>query len=210
MIRLMVCGFAATLLATVSVAQTGGWADGLTSIRTGQPLVTDWGRHNLDLAAYREGYAVVVDRHGDPIRPGGRPFEGGERLLATGDRQTDPNVRAYAQVLSIIGPMRDALLYDFSATSRDEWDELTRILTLNGIKTSPAASISRRAILSSSQVYDYAASNPQDGSAVMRYFEEAELELKCLAFQGFDFVNPEGVNHCAQHGLVEGSGLRIE
>lgn len=44
---------------------------------------------------------------------------------------------------------------------------------------------------------------------MMKYLEEAELELKCLAFKGFNFTNPEGDNHCVIHGLAEGSGLKL-
>jgi hypothetical protein len=41
----------------------------------------------------------------------------------------------------------------------------------------------------------------------MRYLEEAELELKCLAFQDFDFTNPEGGNYCVENGIDSGSGI---
>ena len=44
---------------------------------------------------------------------------------------------------------------------------------------------------------------------MMKYLEEAELELKCLAFTNFDFTNPEGENHCEIHGIAQGSGLLI-
>ena len=47
-----------------------------------------------------------------------------------------------------------------------------------------------------------------------RYFsdiplEEAELELKCLAFKDFDFTNPEGRNHCEAHNIEVGSGINL-
>jgi hypothetical protein len=44
---------------------------------------------------------------------------------------------------------------------------------------------------------------------MMKYLEEAELELKCIAFQDFDFTNPEGDDHCAIHGLPAGQGLTL-
>jgi len=43
----------------------------------------------------------------------------------------------------------------------------------------------------------------------MRYLEEAGLELKCLAFQDFDFTNPEGANHCVEHNIAVGSGIKL-
>lgn len=42
-----------------------------------------------------------------------------------------------------------------------------------------------------------------------RYLDEAELELKCLAFQKFDFTNPEGANLCAENGFNSGSGIKL-
>jgi hypothetical protein len=47
----------------------------------------------------------------------------------------------------------------------------------------------------------------EDLHPMMKYLEEAELELKCLAFTQFDFTNPDGDNHCQTHNLDEGSGL---
>lgn len=63
-------------------------------------------------------------------------------------------------------------------------------------------------VISIEQVYDYAASGNAEGSPIMRYFEEAGLELKCLAFQGFDSTNPEGANHCTEHNIAVGSGIK--
>ena len=65
-----------------------------------------------------------------------------------------------------------------------------------------------RSILSNAQVYDYIAGGPTDGSPVMRYLEEAGLELKCLAFVDFDFTNPEGKNHCEEQNIAVGSGIK--
>jgi hypothetical protein len=44
---------------------------------------------------------------------------------------------------------------------------------------------------------------------MMKYLEEAALELKCLAFTNSYLTNPEGDNHCKMHGLAQGSGLLI-
>lgn len=76
--------------------------------------------------------------------------------------------------------------------SRDDWLTITEILTLNDIKVADAPVINGHSILSTPQVYDYIASGNAQGSPVARYLEEAELELKCLAFQDFDFTNPMG------------------
>jgi hypothetical protein len=127
----------------------------------------------------------------------------------TSEYQDDHNTREYARVVSLMAPIRDALLYGFEDMSPAEWLDLTEVLALNEIKTADAPVVDGRAILSTGQVYDYVASGEAEGSPVARYLEEAELELKCLAFQGYDFTNPEGVDHCAEHGLVVGSGLTL-
>lgn len=184
------------------------WSYGLTSIRTGEPLIEEGGEHKLDKCLISYGYNLVVDRDGYILTPSGGPLHGGEQLILTEAYQDDHNMREYARIYTIMAPIRDTILYHFEATSKSEWLELTEILTLNNIKTQDAAEISGRSILSSEQVYDYIASGSAEGSPVMRYLEEAGLELKCLAFKDFDFTNPEGVNHCDEHGLEVGSGIK--
>ncbi len=155
------------------------------------------------------GFNLVVDRKGYTLSPRATPLEGGEKLVATEDYQDDHNTREYAHVVSIMSPIRDAVLYHFEDMSRQEWLAITEVLIVNGIKTQGAEVVDARAVLSTEQVYDYIASGEAEGSPVARYLEEAGLELKCLAFQSFDFTNPDGVNHCEDHDLAEGSGIVI-
>lgn len=129
--------------------------------------------------------------------------------MLTKEYQKDKNVREYARVYTIMAPIRDAILYHFEEISKEEWMELTKVLEINGIKTKDAKKVSPRSILSSEQVYDYVASGPREGSPVMRYLEEAGLELKCLAFVDFDFTNPQGGNHCKEHNIDAGSGIKM-
>ena len=84
---------------------------------------------------------------------------------------------------------------------------ISEVLSINNIKTVDAASVDPKSILSVTQVYEYIAGGPSDGSPVMRFLEEAELELKCLAFLDFDFTNPEGGNHCEEHNITLGAGI---
>jgi hypothetical protein len=183
------------------------WSYGLTSIRTGEPLVEEGHEHKLDERLISYGYNLVADKEGNILAPGGAPLQGGEQLMLTDDYQNDHNMREYARIFTVMAPVRDTLLYQFEATSREEWLKITEILTINDIKTQDAAEINGRSILSTEQVYDYIASGNAEGSPVMRYLEEAELELKCKAFQDFDFTNPEGDNHCVEHGIESGSGI---
>lgn len=185
------------------------WSYGLISRRTGEPLITEDGEHRIDPANVSYGYNIVVDKDGRTIRPGGLPLQGGEQLVRTETYQEDHNVREYARVVSIMAPIRDAILYNFENTSREEWLALTEVLRLNNIKNKAADSLSPRSILSAEQVYDYAGSKPTEGSPVARFLDEAELELKCLAFLDFDFTNPQGGNHAKEHGIEVGSGIKL-
>ena len=185
------------------------WSAGLINLRTGEPLVFVGGEHMIAAETVSDGYNVVVDRDGMTIAPTGAPLVGGEQLVLTETYQEDANVRGYAQAVALMAPIRDAILYHYEELSADEWLEITDVLTINGIKTEDAAEVNGRAILSSTQLFDFIATGPTDGGAVARYLEEAELELKCLALVDFDFTNPEGANHCDDHGLVVGAGIEL-
>ena len=188
------------------------WAYGLISRRTGEPLIEPGGAHKLIKTKVSYGYNQVVDRKGQALRPGGKPLQGGERLILTKEYQKDPNVREYARVFTYMAPIRDALLYNFNDITKTEWLELTQILKINKIKTNPAVGFGPRTILSIEQVYDYIKRRPREGSPVMRFLEEAELELKCLALD--TTKSPVGggqnmIQHCQEHGKPMGSGLKL-
>jgi len=153
------------------------------------------------------GYNFVVDHDGNLLSPRATPLEGGEQLVLTDEYQEDLNTREYARVMSIMAPIRDAILYHFGEMSRPEWLAITEVLAINGIKLEDADVVDGRAVLSTVQVYDYIATGEAEVSPVARYLEEAGLELKCLAFENFDFTNPEGANPCVDHGLDQGSGI---
>ncbi len=188
------------------------WAYGLISRRTGEPLIEPSGEHKLKNPKVSYGYNQVVDRNGLVLRPGGRPLQGGERLILTKEYQTDANVREHARVFTYMAPIRDALLYNFNKTTKEKWLELTQVLKINQIKTTPAQGFGPRTILSIEQVYDYIKRRPREGSPVMRFLEEAELELKCLALDPSKSQIGGGQNmsqHCEEHGKPMGSGLKL-
>ena len=185
------------------------WSYGLTSIRTGEALIEEGGEHKLDAGVVSFGYNLVVDREGNTLPPSGLPLHGGEQLILTDVYQDDHNTREYARIYTIMAPIRDTILYHFEETSKEEWLALTEVLTLNNIKIEAAPELNGRSILSTEQIYDYIASGNAEGSPIMRYLEEAELELKCLAFQDFDFTNPEGANHCLDHNIPTGAGIQL-
>lgn len=185
------------------------WSYGLTSIRTGELLIREGNEHQLDERSISYGYNLIVDKNSNVLTPRGAPLQGGEQLILTEEYQTDHNMREYARIFTILAPIRDTILYHFEETTREEWLAITEILTINNIKTEDAPEINSRNILSTEQVYDYIASGDAEGSPVMRYLEEAGLELKCLAFEDFDFTNPKGGNHCVEHNIDVGSGIKI-
>ena len=118
-------------------------------------------------------------------------------------------MRDYARVFTFMAPIRDAILYRYKQTTKAKWLELNRVLKINNIKTVDSTDTGPSRILSVEQVYDYVAGRPTEGSPVMRFLEEAELELKCLAFVNFDFTNPQGDNHCKDHNINVGSGINL-
>jgi hypothetical protein len=107
-------------------------------------------------------------------------------------------------------PIRDAIICDLDKASLTLWQTLTAILRLNNIKTVQALSgTPQDQVYSNDGIYEHLTKDGPDQNAMMKYLEEAELELKCLAFINFDFTNPEGANHCVIHDLAQGSGLLI-
>jgi hypothetical protein len=123
-----------------------------------------------------------------------------------------------------MAPIRDVLIHHVDTTSSAQWKELTAILEKNDIKTRQwlKGPTPRDNYYSSQGIFDhlnstYAGKLPvgavpgnfyaeRDYHSMMKYLEEAELELKCRTFSpDFDFTNPEGVNPCPHpgRGLVE-------
>jgi hypothetical protein len=164
--------------------------------------------HDIDISTISYGYNIVVDKDGNQVAPQGKPFQEGYELMASEGYVDDPNSREYAQILGYMGSIRDVLMCDMETTSEGEWLVMTEILTLNSIKTTQSLNgTPQEHYYSSSGIYDHLKNDGEDLHPMMKYLEEAELELKCLAFTQFDFTNPDGQNHCQIHNLDEGSGL---
>jgi len=164
---------------------------------------------SVDPTIIRYGYNRVVDAAGTEVKPQGRPIQEGYQLVATNKKVSDHNTREYARIFAYMGQIREALMCGADNVSQSEWDSLTAILDLNGIKiTQNLSGTPKEQYYSSDGIYKHLKTGA-DFHPMMKYLEEAELELKCLAFTNFNFVNPEGVNHCTLHGLAEGSGLKL-
>ena len=174
---------------------------------TGSTTTNDCG-HRVDPAIVAFGENVVLDETGAEQGPQGRPIQEGWTLARASQTVTDHNSREYARIASYAMPFRDALMCDLSTTTLQAWQTPTAILTLNGIKTvQDLSGTPMEQVYSTDGIYEHLTNDGPDHNAMLKYLEEAELELKCLAFIDFDFTNPEGENHCDIHGLVQGSGL---
>lgn len=165
--------------------------------------------HNVDLNDVSYGYNVVVDDGGAEVRPQGRPIQEGYALAKSSTYVEDHNSREYAQIFAYMSQIRDALMCDIAAVSARDWDGFTQVLVLNKIKmTQSLTGTPKEQYYSNAGIYELVSSG-ENFHPMMKYVEEAELELKCLAFTDFNFVNPEGVNHCELHHLDQGSGLTL-
>ncbi len=166
--------------------------------------------HRVDPSIVILGENVVLSETGTVQPPQGRPIQQGWTLGRSTEPITDHNEREYARIASYMMPIRDVLICDPDKTSLTLWQTLTAILRINNIKiVQDLSGTPRDQVYSNDGIYEHLTNNGPDENAMLKYLEEAELELKCLAFTNFDFTNPEGENHCVIHGLAQGSGLLI-
>ena len=191
--------FCIGLLGTLACASTSP-----TDLET-----TDCG-HGVDPSIVSLGQNVVLSESGEIQPPQGRPIQEGWTLGRSANSISDHNEREYARVASYMMPIRDAIMCDLDETNLALWQTLTAILRLNNIKTvQDLSGTPKEQVYSNDGIHQHLTSDGPDYHAMMKYLEESELELKCLAFINFDFTNPEGANHCEIHGLAQGSGLVI-
>ena len=170
-------------------------------------VVWDGCRHDIDPWLISYGYNQVVDEDESLILPQWKPIQEWYTLRTSSSYITDHNQREYARIFAYMAPIRDALMCDIESTSLDKWRELTEILTINDIKlTQDLSWTPKEQYYSTEGIYTHLKNWP-DFHPMMKYLEEAELELKCLAFENFNFTNPEGDNHCEIHGLKEWAWL---
>ena len=174
--------------------------------------------------AVKDGYNLVVDSIGIEVPPQGRPFQQGYRLIQVAGKVEDHNRRAYAKVFAIMAPIRNALMFHLDKTTPGRWKKLTALLTKNDIKTKQSLKgpTPRDNYYSSEGIFKhlkstYAGKIPADAApvnaysdadyhAMMKYLDEAELQLKGRTFSAdFDFTNPEGKNPFPKpgKGLIE-------
>ena len=153
--------------------------------------------HAVDPALVKEGFNLVVDQNGKEVRPQGRPFQEGYKLKRTIELVDDHNKRAYAKAFCIMAPIRDALIFNIRSTTEEDWTKMSAVLKKNNIKTQQwlGGPTPRDNYYSSKGIFASLKTNGPDYHSMMKYLEEAELELKSRVFsKDFDFTNPQGVN----------------
>ena len=195
-----------TGLLTLALAAALGCDSSSTSPTT---VMTTCG-HRVDQSIVALGENVVLNEAGVTQAPQGQPIQDGWTLARSAATITVHNEREYARIAAFMMPIRDALICDLAATTLAAWQNLTAILRINNIKTvQDLSGPLNEQVYSTDGIYEHLTTDGADENAMLKYLEEAELELKCLAFVGFDFTNPDGANHCVTHGLAQGSGLVI-
>jgi peptidoglycan hydrolase-like protein with peptidoglycan-binding domain len=196
-----------SIMSSSTLSENGGYQG--SDPATGMTTTTNT-CHNTDVSIIGYGYNEVLDADGSLVLPQGKPIQEGYTLTTSDSYISDHNTREYAQVFAYMSQIRDALICDLYETSQSEWDALTEVLTLNDIKTDQSLTGSpTEQFYSADGIYDHLSNNGPDFHPMMKFLEEAELELKCLAFDDFDFNNPEGANHCEDHSLDQGSGIEL-
>ncbi len=186
---------------------SGGDADKASSTDPDPSDTANTCGHRVDPAIVRIGFNVVLDTSGTTQSPQGRPLQEGWTLAESSAEVDDHNSREYARIASYMMPIRDALMCDIAALDEADWHTMTQVLTLNDIRTvQDLSGTPPEHVYSTDGIYELL----QDGEnfhPMMKFLEEAELELKCIAFVDFDFTNPDGDDHCAIHSLPVSAGL---
>jgi len=208
MMRHWIFMWATVLAVGCSTAPVDGAGDTLTShgdTATSEGICG----HQVDPEVVNFGFNIVVDASDAPQSAQGRPLQEGWRLEVSPEEVEDHNSREYARIASFMMPIRDALMCNIATLDEAQWLSLTQVLTLNDIRREQDLSgTPPERVYSTEGIYELLKAG-EDFHPMMKYLEEAELELKCIAFQGFDFTNPEGDDHCAIHGLPVGQGLNL-
>lgn len=146
--------------------------------------------------------AMVTDQDGKQVKVQGKPFQDGYKLTRTEMEITDSNEKGYIEVFKIMAPIRDALMYNIETLQEAGFTTLTSELTKLNIKTESQnldSKIPKDKIYGTNDIFNLAKKpNGKDiHHEVMKYLEEAELELKCHKTTS-DLTNPEGIDPCKE------------
>ena len=155
--------------------------------------------------------AVAVNSSGKILEAKGTPaFDGDQLIRHNQDAMTDDE-KAFHRVMSIMFPIRNALMYDIATTSQNRWNSLVSELEIRSIKdkTFTDGPTPRDNYYGRQGVFELA-KNPKGKDIhhdVMKFLEEAGLYFLChVTSNEFNAMlqdtHPEGHNPCLDSGII--------
>ena len=156
--------------------------------------------------------AVATNVDGQVLEAKGTPAADGDDLIESSQEGLSDDEKAFHQVMAIMYPIRNALMYDIEALTQEDWDAWVEALAIRKIKdtTFTDGPTPKDNYYSRQGIFDLA-KNP-DGQDihhdVMKFLEEAGLYLLCHVTSN-DFnemlkeTHPEGHDPCEDAGITE-------
>ena len=160
---------------------------------------------------YSVNEAVAASSTGEILKATGRPAFNGDDLIESSQDGMTGDEKAFHNVMAIMFPIRNALMYDIATVTQPEWDELVKDLAKRAIKeTTYTDGVTPRDNYYGRQgVFDLA-KNPEGKDIhheVMRFLEEAGLYLLChVTSDEFNHIlkdmHPEGHDPCEDARII--------
>ena len=178
-----------------------------TALKQGTDEVLDRDGNYL----YSVNEAVAASSSGEILKATGRPAFNGDDLIESSQDGMTGDEKAFHNVMAIMFPIRNALMYDIATVTQPEWDELVKDLAKRAIKeTTYTDGVTPRDNYYGRQgVFDLA-KNPEGKDIhheVMRFLEEAGLYLLChVTSDEFNHIlkdtHPEGHDPCEDARII--------
>lgn len=155
--------------------------------------------------------ALAANASGEVLEAKGTPAADGDDLIESSQDGLADDEKAFHQVMAIMFPIRNALMYDIPDLTQEQWEALVAELALRGIKdtTYTDGATPQDNYYGRQGVFDLA-KNPEGNDihhAVMKFLEEAGLYLLCHVTSA-DFnamleeTHPEGHDPCAEADIA--------
>jgi hypothetical protein len=155
---------------------------------------------------------VAINHLGDVLSAKGTPAFDGDRLAKMSLNEMTKDEKAFHNVMAVMFPIRNALMYDIGQVTNQEWNALVKELEERQIKekTFTDGPTPRDNYYSRQDIYNLAR-NPNGRDIhhdVMKFLEESGLYLLChVTSNEFNQIlqdsHPEGHNPCGDAGIAE-------
>ena len=155
--------------------------------------------------------AVAVNSSGEILKARGTPAFDGDELIKHSRNTMTGDEKAFHQVMAIMFPIRNALMYDIPELDQSTWDKLVYELEKRGIKdkTFTDGATPRDNYYGRQGIFDLA-KNPKGKDIhhdVMKFLEESGLYLLCHVTsdefgQMLKNNHPEGHDPCKDAGIT--------